>query len=83
VKKQHHIKLRLHVIFSVIVAAILLAVFVFAPDISFGAAIILLVAYTAGNGIIHTRHDVLSRDTLLEYTLISLVVLVVLVGVFF
>lgn len=82
-KKQHHAKLKLHAIFSVIIAVILLGVLVFAPNISFGAAIVLLLAYVAGNGIIHTRHNILSRDTILEYILVSVVVLTVLAGVFF
>lgn len=81
-RKQHHAKLKFHTIFSIVIAAVLVAVLIFVRDVALGVAIVLLLAYVAGNGIIHTRHSVLSRDTLAEYVLLSLVVLIVLIGAF-
>ena len=81
-RKQHHAKLKFHAIYSIAIATILVAVLVFVRDLTLGIATALLLAYVAGNGIIHTKHNILSRDTLVEYVLVSLVVIIVITGTF-
>lgn len=79
-KKFHHASLKLHVIYSVFLSVIFLAILLFVRDIALGASMFFLVLYVVGNGIIHTKKNELKRDTLLEYVLVSAIVLVVLLG---
>lgn len=79
-KKQHYKKLKFHTIFSVILSAIFLAVLLFVRDISFGVAAVFLSAYVIGNGIIHVRYNELSRDAVVEYIIVSIIVAVVITG---
>lgn len=79
-KKQHFRKLKFHTIFSVILSAIFLIVLLFVRDISFGVAAGFLSAYVIGNGIIHIKHNELSRDTVLEYVIISIITLIIIAG---
>jgi len=42
-------------------------------------ALLFLVLYIAGNGMIHNRNNTLSKDAIIEYILVSLVVLVIII----
>lgn len=79
-KKIHHPSLRLHAIYSIVLSVVFLAILIFVRDIALGVSMLFLVLYVVGNGIIHTRKNELKRDTLLEYVLVSAIVLVVLLG---
>lgn len=79
-KKQHFRKLKFHTIFSVILSVAFLVVLLIVPDLSLGIAAVFLCAYIIGNGIIHVKNNELSRDTVLEYILVSAIVIVVIIG---
>ncbi|TAL14137.1 hypothetical protein EPN95_03985 [Patescibacteria group bacterium] len=82
-KKKHIASLKFHTLYSIILAAIFVLVVIFVRNIVFAAAAGFLLLYIIGNGIIHTKKNELTRDTLLEYILISAIVLVVIVGLIF
>jgi len=82
-KKKHIPSLKFHTLYSIILAAIFVLVVIFVRNIIFAAAAGFLLLYVIGNGIIHTKKNELTRDTLLEYILISAIVLVVIVGLIF
>ena len=79
-KKLHHKKLKFHTLFSAAIATLLAAVLVFARDLSLALATILLILYVAGNGIIHNKQNILHRDTIIEYSLVAIVVVVIILG---
>jgi hypothetical protein len=79
-KKQHYQKLKFHTIYSVILSIVFLVVLLFVRDLSFGIAILFLCSYVFGNGIIHIKHNELSRDTIVEYVIVSLIAIVVTIG---
>lgn len=59
-----------------------LSIVLVAKDVSLVVAMLFLVVYVVGNGIIHTKYNELKRDTLIEYGLVALVVTIVLIGAF-
>lgn len=79
-KKKHFSSLKFHTIYSIVLAAIFLIIVLFVRDIALIAAMVFLFLYVAGNGIIHNKKNELTRDTLLEYIIISAIVLVVIIG---
>jgi len=82
-KKKHIASLKFHTLYSIILAVVFVLVVIFVRNIVFAAAAGFLLLYIIGNGIIHTKKNELTRDTLLEYILISAIVLVVIVGLIF
>lgn len=80
-KKIHFPTLKFHTIYTIILSVVFLGIILLAPEITLFAAIVFLLLYIGGNGIIHTRKNELTRDSLVEYIIVSLVVLVVLLGV--
>lgn len=50
------------------------------PSIALFAVLGMLLFYIAGNGIIHVRSKNVSKDIIIEYSLVALVVFFVLVG---
>lgn len=81
--KKHHLPtLKFHTIYTLILAGALLATLFFFPDVSLFATILFLIAYVAGNGIIHARKNEFSRDSLVEYLIVALVGAVVVIGAF-
>lgn len=81
-KKLHHKSLKLHTIFSAVIAVALLATLGIARDASFAVVAIIALVYITGNGIIHAKYNVLTRDTVIEYVLVAVIVIVLLVGSF-
>lgn len=81
-KKQHYQRLKFHTIFSVSISLLFLVILFIYRDITLAIAMVFLAAYIIGNGIIHVRHNELKRDTILEYIIVSAIVLVLLIGVF-
>lgn len=62
------------------IALIFTSIIVFVRDIALSVAMVLILLYVAGNGVIHTRNNQLSRDAFIEYVIISVIVLVVVIG---
>lgn len=72
-KKRHIQKLKFHTIFTIVITLLFIIVCMIVRDISLAIAMLFLGVYITGNGIIHVRHNELSRDTLIEYILIGLI----------
>jgi len=79
-RKKHHASLKLHTIYTIALALTFGMVLYFAQDVTLGISMMFLLFYIAGNGIIHARKNVLHRDTLLEYILVSAIVLALIIG---
>lgn len=77
-KKTHIKKLKFHTLFSIFVAIAFICVLLISRDLILGLIMLLLFLYIAGNGIIHTKSNELKKDSLLEYILVSLIVLVII-----
>jgi hypothetical protein len=79
-----HIRtLKFHTIYTVALTVIFLVIALLAQEIILGVAMLFLLLYVAGNGIIHGRKNELTRDTLLEYIIISAIVIVMIIGAIF
>lgn len=81
-KKIHHRSLKFHTIFSVVLAAVFVVTMLIVRDLVLGIVLAFLLAYIIGNGIIHGKKNELNRDALLEYGIVSLIVIALLLGVF-
>ena len=79
-RRQHRSTLKFHTIYSATLATIFIIAMFLLREIALGLAMLFLLMYVAGNGIIHSRSNKLTRDTLIEYILVALVVLVLLLG---
>jgi uncharacterized membrane protein YagU involved in acid resistance len=77
-KKIHHKSLKFHTMYSIVISVIFLVIITSVRDITLGAAMIFLLLYIIGNGIIHIKNNELTRDTLIEYLLVSTIVLVII-----
>jgi hypothetical protein len=60
-----------------------LVILLFNRSFTLGIAMVFLAAYVIGNGIIHIRHNELKRDTVLEYSIVAVIALVLLIGVLY
>jgi hypothetical protein len=79
-KKIHRKSLKFHSIYSIAISIIFLVIIASVKDITLGAATVFLLLYIVGNGIIHTKNNELARDTLIEYALVSAIVLIIILG---
>lgn len=79
-KKNHYQALKLHAIYSLILAIIFAVIIILVPDLILGVTMVFLLAYVAGNGLIHSKSNQLERDTLVEYILLALIALIVVIG---
>jgi hypothetical protein len=80
--KKIHIKAtKFHVIYTALLAVLFLIVAIIAKDILLSVVMLIVTLYVAGNGIIQTKKSELSRDAIVEYILVSAIVVVVTVGV--
>jgi len=79
-KKIHHATLKIHTIYSVILSVVFLVIILMAHEATLSAAAVFLILYVTGNGIIHTRNNELSRDTLIEYIILAFIALILLIG---
>ncbi len=79
-KKKHVSSLKLHSFYSIGLSVVFCTVVLVRPDATLAAAALAVVLYVAGNGIIHSQRNSLSRDTLLEYALVAIIVLFLLVS---
>lgn len=79
-RKKHHASLKLHTIYTLVLAVTFGVVLYFTQDLTLGISMVFLLFYVVGNGIIHARKNVLHRDTLLEYILVSAIVLALIIG---
>ena len=79
-KKNNYKSLRFNTIFSLTIAIIFLIIIINYPDILLGIAMVFLILYVAGNGLIHAKYNNLNHDTLVEYIVVSIIALIVLIG---
>lgn len=79
-RKQHHKTLKFHTIFSIVLVLAGVTVLILKPSWLLAVSWILLLAYVAGNGIIHSRKNQLTRDSLLEYIIVAAIAVLILVG---
>ena len=79
-KKIHHKSLKFHTIYSVVLSVVFLLIIVLINQATLAATMIFLLLYIIGNGIIHTRKNELTRDAVIEYILVSIIVLIVILG---
>ncbi len=77
-KKIHVPTLKIHTIFNVIVWALYLTIILIYTDATLIISTVFLLVYITGNGLIHSRKNQLSRDTLIEYIILSLIALIIL-----
>ncbi|HPF30866.1 MAG TPA: hypothetical protein PLO25_00950 [Candidatus Saccharibacteria bacterium] len=80
-KKEHHKTLRIHTIYNILISVALVIVIIFVRDVSLLAVTIFLLFYVTGNGIIHTKRNRLTHDTLVEYIVLAGIVLLLLINV--
>lgn len=80
-KKVHVRTLKFHTIYSFILAIVFLIVALFVRDAMLMATMFLVLLYIAGNGIMHRRKNQLSRDSVVEYAMVSTIVIVMIIGV--
>jgi len=78
-KKAHYKALKFHTIYSLVLASLFVIIVLFRKDMTLSLALLFLVLYIAGNGMIHNRNNTLSKDAIIEYILVSLVVLVIII----
>ncbi|GEM_PF-756479 len=69
-----------HFWFTCSLAVLSIGIIVLVPSASLLIVLAFLLAYVAGNGLIHARAQTLTRDILIEYGLVAVVALVVLIG---
>lgn len=80
-RQEHYPTLKFHTIFSLVIASVFVVMMLLMRDIALGLALLFLFLYITGNGIIHSKNNKLTRDTLMEYILVSLVILVIIIDV--
>lgn len=79
-KKLHYKSLKFHTLYSFLLASIFILIIMVFPDIILGTTMAFLLLYVAGNGLIHARNNKLERDTMVEYFLLSVIVLLVIIS---
>lgn len=79
-KKQHHKSLKFHTLFTILLGVATVILIILKPDLLLVISSLALVAYVAGNGIIHARKNQLSRDSILEYSIVGLIILIIIVS---
>jgi membrane-anchored protein YejM (alkaline phosphatase superfamily) len=79
-KSKHHKSLKFHTIFSIMLSIIFIAVLLINQDITLFTSAVFLLIYITGNGLIHSKTNKLSRDTMIEYIILSIIALLILLG---
>lgn len=69
-----------HTLFSLLLCAAMVALFIIRRDVSSLIIIGVVFCYVLGNTLLHVRRQDFQRETLYEYVLISAAVLIVLLG---
>ena len=82
-KKIHIPTLKLHTIFNAVVWVLYLTIIFIYTDATLIISTVFLLIYITGNGLIHSRKNQLSRDTLVEYIILSLIAFVILADAIF
>lgn len=80
-KQAHYTTLKLHAMFSIGLAAVFVFLMLIKRDLAFSLTLLFMFLYVSGNGIIHTKNNQLSKDTLIEYVLVALVILILVIDV--
>lgn len=79
--RRHHYKnQKLHTLYNLVLLGALIAVFSVETTIDAWLLVGLAIFYVGGNGFIHWHKSELKRDTIIEYLLVALIVLVVAYG---
>ncbi len=81
-KKQHHKSLKLHTIFNLVTWSLYLLIILLNTNLTLIISTVFLLVYITGNGLIHSRHNQLTRDILIEYIILSVIALVILLNAF-
>lgn len=79
-RKVHHNSLKIHTVFNIIIWTLYSLILVFNSNATLIISVIFLLIYITGNGLIHSKKNQLSRDTLVEYIILSAIALVILVN---
>lgn len=82
-KKVHLPSLKFHTIYSSILAIVFVITLIIVPDFMLGIALGILLAYVIGNGIIHGKKNELTRDAIVEYILLSVIIGLLVAGAIF
>lgn len=82
-RKKHFKSLKLHTIYSSILFIIFIFIAILKPEIKFSLAISMVIFYIIGNCLIHEEKNKLSKDAIIEYIIVSLIVLIVIFGTIF
>lgn len=77
-RKLHHKSLKAHTIFNLIIWSLYLLIILINSSTALVVSIIFLLIYITGNGLIHSKKNQLSRDTLIEYIILSAIALIIL-----
>jgi len=79
-KQSHKKSLKFHTLFSIFLAITCGVILAIHPSWLLAVSCALLVTYVAGNGIIHSRKNQLSRDSLVEYCLVAFIACLIIIG---
>lgn len=79
-KKTHAASLKLHTLYSAALLVIFVAVFFIDRNLTLMATMIFFTLYVAGNSVIHARNNTLTKDILVEYIILAIVMFVVVLG---
>jgi heme/copper-type cytochrome/quinol oxidase subunit 2 len=78
--QRHHKALKFHTAYNIVIWLIFFILVIMAHDITLTLSVLFTLFYIVGNGIIHANSNELSRDTLIEYFLVSVIVLILIIG---
>ena len=82
-RKQHHVSLKWHTVFTALVSVAAVVLIFLLPDAAFIIGFGFLVLYIAGNGLIHYKKGTSHRDTWIEYGILTLLAVILLLGFLF
>lgn len=80
-KLKHHKSLKFHTAYSIFLAVVFIVIIALVHEVSLGVSMGFLAFYVIGNGIIHAKKNELNQDSVVEYVLVSAIVLVLIVGI--
>lgn len=81
-KKEHQKSLKIHSIYNLLIAIIFIVLIIVKREIALTISALFLLFYIAGNSFIHSKKNLLDRDTLIEYIILSIIAIVILTSAF-
>ena len=79
-KKKRRSFLWVHYVYALAIVVMLVATLLLHPSMLYGAAIAAVVLVVVASSFIHYKHRDMRRDTLMEYLLVTVAVILVLVS---